>query len=92
MAAELPELCEPAAPLKPTLAVLAPQMPRWTAAWGLLILAGGLAAFYRAGPAICHWWFAPGEPDDFRQTAFYFSLLFVLAVLLVLVLVGCCAT
>ena len=88
MPSDLPELSEPAAPAKAAPDVLAPQMSRWTAAWGLLILAGGLVAYYRAGHAICDWWFAPGRPDEFRQTAFYFSLLLVLAVLLTFVLVG----
>jgi membrane protease YdiL (CAAX protease family) len=81
------EFCEPAAPAKATPDVLAPQMSRGIAAWGLLIIAGGLAAYYRTGPLICKWWFAPAQPDGFCRTAFYASLLLALAVLLTFALV-----
>ncbi|HOO16504.1 MAG TPA: CPBP family intramembrane metalloprotease [Phycisphaerae bacterium] len=69
---------------KAALPARATRLSRLAAAWRLLVLVIALGAFYRAGPALCAWWFAPHQPDRFDQTAFYFSLLLVLAALLTL--------
>jgi len=69
---------------KAALPARATRLSRLAAAWRLLVLVTAVGAFYRAGPALCVSWFAPRQPDRFDQTAFYFSLLLVLAALLTL--------